>query len=48
MGARRRKTSGKTRAATSQTLGCLPPASVNQPEHSTNSTTAIATSTKVA
>ena len=48
MGARRRKTSGAIRAATSQRLGGLPPASMNQPEHSTNSTTAITTSTQVA
>ena len=50
MGARRRKTSGKIRAATSHRLGVVMPApeSMNQPEHSTNSTTAITTSTAVA
>ena len=47
MGARRRKTSGAVRAATSHRLGVVMPApeSMNQPEHSTNSTTAITTST---
>ena len=50
MGARRRKTRGAVRAATSHRLGVVRPApeSTNQPEHSTNSTTARATSTAVA
>ena len=45
IGARRRKTSGKTRAATNHRLGRLAVCSITQPEHKTNRPAASAMST---